>query len=225
MARFVRETSLSAFLAALLVALAASARSQVPTDLVKLGGISAEHGEFAFRNNLVTAYSDRDIFAEIGSNNKRDLLTSEGGSVSFELKNDTMRAVTGTARAAVAHEFQFCDPSDQVSIPVADSIKAILPKDAKVKSSEELLDGRTLVAFSVPGNGFYKIFLSLLKGASGNRHVLVGNFEVSEYGFYCGEQVLTTDARAILVDEPAGSSDYSAVYFFAIKGLTSETKE
>jgi hypothetical protein len=49
--------------------------------------------------------------------------------------------------------------------------------------------------------------------------------EVSEYGFYCGKQVVTTDIRAILVDEPAGSSDYSAVYFFAIKGLTSGTKK
>ena len=156
-----KEAGLIAFLTALLIALAAGARSQVPGDLVKLGEISAENGEFAFRSNLVTAYSDRDIFAEVGSNTRRDLLTSGGGSVSFEFKNGTMRKATDTVADAVAHEFQFCDPLDQVSIPVEDSIRAILPKGAKVKDSETLLDGRVLVAYSVPGGEFYRIFLSL----------------------------------------------------------------
>jgi hypothetical protein len=72
-----------------------------------------------------------------------------------------MRRVKDVVPAAVAHEFQFCDSLDQVSISVEDGIRALLPKGAKVKSTEKLLDGRVLIAYSTPGDEHYKLALSL----------------------------------------------------------------
>jgi hypothetical protein len=193
--------------------------AQAPRDktLTAIGGISAENGEFAFIGNRVTAHSDRDIFLWRGANGKRDLITAGGGAATFEVRETGIANVSGNVSSASAHEFQLCDSFDQISRSIDNDIRAVLPADAKVKTSAELINGRILVAYSKPGTDHYLLMLSLFESAPNNRYTLVGTEAVSDYGDYCGMQVLTATTWAMLVDEPGGSSDFSSVYFFAIQ--------
>jgi len=214
----------SAIIAILAITGAMPAQTPKAKALTAIGGISAENGEFAYVGNRVTAYSDKDIFLWQGANGKPDLVTARGGAIPFEVRETGLVNVTGNVSSALAHEFQLCDSFDQISRWIDEDIRAALPSDAKVKAREELIDGRILVAFSKPGTDHYLLMLSLFENAPNNHYKLVGTETVSEYGDYCGMQVLTAMTWAVLVDEPGGSSDFSAVYFFAIQPKKTSTK-
>jgi len=207
----------SAIIAILTITGATPAQTPKAKQLTAIGGISAENGEFAFIGNRVTAYSDKDIFIWQGTNSGRELVTAGGGAIPFEIRETGLVNVTGNVSSALAHEFQLCDSFDQISRWIDDDIRAALPAGLKVKAREELIDGRVLVAYSKPGADHYLLMLSLFESAANNRYALVGAETASEYGDYCGMQALTKGIRAVLVDAPGGSSDFSAVYFFAIQ--------
>lgn len=207
----------SAIIAFLAITGTTSAQTPKAKALTTIGGISAENGEFALVGNRVTAYSDKDIFLWQGANGKPGLVTAGGGSLTFEVRESGLVNVTGNVSSASAHEFELCDSFDQISRPVDDDIRTALPAGAKVKAREEMIDGRVLVAYSKPGIDHYLLMLSLFESAPNNHHKLVGTETASDYGEYCGMQVLTATTWAMLVDEPSGSSDFSAVYFFAIQ--------
>lgn len=211
-----KDSVASAIIAILTIAGAMPAQTPKAKVLTAIGGISAENGEFAFIGNRVTAHSDKDIFLWQGASGKRDLVTAGGGAIPFEVRETGLVNATGNVSSALAHEFQLCDSFDQISRWIDDDIRAALPADAKVKAREELIDGRVLVAFSKPGADHYLLMLSLFESAPNNHYKLVGTETASDYGEYCGMQVLTARIWAMLVDEPDGSSDFSAVYFFAI---------
>jgi hypothetical protein len=192
-------------------------QAQKSNGLVKLGGIAAENGEFAILDELVTAYSAKNVRAGVGERSILKLVENDRGAVSYEIKKTGMRGVKNAVPLAMAHEFQLCDSLDQVSLPIEDGIRTLLPKGAKIKSTETLLDGRILLAYSQPGDEHYKLALSLVEDIASNGYAVVGNGTISDYGDYCGMQRMTTDVRAFLVDEPSGSSDFSAAYFFAVK--------
>ncbi|MGB0065655.1 MAG: hypothetical protein WBP85_14530 [Terracidiphilus sp.] len=212
-----KTLAVAALFVVLLAAWTLGAQTPKPNELVRIGSISAENGDFSILDNLITAYSDRDISVEYGTGDKRDFLTTEGGAVSFRVKGEIMQSAAENAPEGAAESFAFCDADDQVSIPVEGAIRAMLPKGAKVKETEDLDDGRLLIAYSTPGIEHYKLFLALLKGKPGTRYRVVGSGFVSEYGFYCGQLAITKNIRAVLVNEPSGSSDSSSVYLFAIK--------
>jgi len=207
----------SAVIAILAIACAAPAQTSKAKVLTAIGGISAENGEFSFIGDRVTAFSDRDISVWRGADGKREFVTADGGAIAFEVRETGLVNVTGNVSSASAHEFQLCDSFDQIARWIDDDIRAALPADAKVKAREELVDERILVAYSKPGTDHYVLMLSLFERAPNNRYTLVGTETASQYGEYCGMQVLTAKIWAMLVDEPAGSSDSSAVYFFAIQ--------
>lgn len=212
------KKSIGILAGALAVILVSGAQIPQAGQLIKIGGIAAENGEFAFRNNVVTAYSDGDIGVIYGTGDKRSDIEAAGKSVSYEVSDQSLKRVPYDAPIALAHEFQFCDSFDQVSRPVDAAFRAVLPKDAKVKAVENYGDGRTLAIYSVPGADHYRIDFSLIEGTSGNRYSVIGSVPVSEYGDYCGMQAMTREIRAVLVDEPAGGSDFSVVYLFAVRG-------
>lgn len=206
-----------AILAILVTAGTTPAQTPKAKALTAIGGISAENGEFSFIGNRVTAFSDRDISVWRGTHGKWELVTAGGGAIPFEIRETGLANVTGNVSSALAHEFQLCDSFDQISISVDDEIRAILPADAKVKAIEELVDGRILVAFSKPEAKHHLLMLSLFESDPNNHYKLVGTETASVHGDYCGMQVLTRRIWAMLVDEPSGSSDFSAIYFFAIQ--------
>jgi len=180
-------------------------------------GIAAENGEFAFLNDLITAYSGGNIRFVQGAGEKWNYVQIAGKSASFEVKNLSMRSVSDNVPIGIAHEFSFCDSFDQVSRPVDSAFRAVLPKGAKVKAEEDYGDGQTLVIYTVPVADHYLIDFTLIESTAGKGYSVVGTVPVSEYGDYCGMQAVTREIRAVMVDEPAGSSDYSAVYLFAVR--------
>lgn len=205
----------------LIIIAAAFANSQAPasSNLVRVGGISAENGVFGLQDRLITAYTDQTISVEFGSDSKRQFL-HHSGSASFEVKGESMQWVQNNIPLTLAHEFQFCDSLNQVDISmrVDKEILLILPKNAKIKSTEDLSDNRTLVVYAEPDSRvIYKISMALVQGKLAQKYTMIGNDTVSSYGNFCGTQALTQNLRAILVDEPAGSSDFSAIYIYAIK--------
>ena len=200
------------------VTMAASvAQAPVGNQVVRIGGVAAEDSEFAFSDNTVTAYSDGNIRNIQGDGDRWKIDAITGKSISYTVKTQSMKVVSGTTPLLHAHEFQFCDQFDQVSRPVDAALRAVLPKDAKVKEEEDYGDGRTLVVYTVPGEDHYWIELSVIDSTKGGGYSLVGKAPATEDGFYCGVQAMTREIRAVLVDEPAGSSNYSAVYFFVIR--------
>jgi hypothetical protein len=209
----------------LIIVAAGLSRAQVPApnSLVRVGDISAENGVFAMQDGLITAYTDQTISVESGPNSKRQFLDHHG-SASFEVKGESMRRVQNNIPLSFAHEFQLCDSVNQISRVVDKEILLVLAKDAKIKSTEDLSDDRILVVYTVPDNSDeaydgYKIMVSLLKANPTQKYSIVGSDTVTKYGSLCGTQALTQNLRAILVDEPAGSSDSSVVYVYAIKPI------
>jgi hypothetical protein len=212
-----RKTSFRVLAAAFVIIAVSRAQTPAASQLVKVGGIAAENGGFAFLNNLITAYSDGNIRVIQGAGDKWSDVQIAGKSVSYEVKNLSMKRVSDNVPIAVAHEFQFCDSFDQVSHPVDAAFRAVLPKDAKVKAVEDYGDGRTLAIYSAPGTDHYLIDFSLIESTPSNRYSMISTVPVSAYGDYCGMQAITREIRAVFVDEPSGSSDYSAVYLFAVQ--------
>ncbi|MGO8757853.1 MAG: hypothetical protein ACLQG3_06985 [Terracidiphilus sp.] len=208
-----------AALSILLFVTCATSQKPASNGLVRLGGISAENGEFALSDELITAYSDGDVWVESGAG-QRELLQYKGGPVSFEIQNGTLGRAQQNPPLTLAHEFQFCDRLDQVSLSYEKGIVAVLPEGAKVKSTEDLIDGRTFVVYTVPGREHYAIMVALLRADRAQIYALLESDEVTTFGDYCGKQAMAQGIRAILVDEPAGSSDSSTVYFFALKSMT-----
>ncbi len=193
--------------------------------LTVIGGISAENGEFSFVGSQVTAFSDKDIAYWHGADGKRDFVATEGGAFPVDVRSSGLVNIKAAVSSAAAHEFPLCDSFDQISRWIDDDIRNALPKDAKIKSRTEFVDGSVLVAYSKPGTDHYLLLLSLFESPAANHYKLVATEAVTEYGEYCGVLMLTSNISAVLVDEPAGSSDFSAVYFFSIQPKKPATKK
>src|ERR1035437_7954766 len=113
-----KSWAFGAFITTLILVMVSVAHKPAANQLIRIGGIAAENGEFAFSNNRITAYSHRDICVTKGVSDKCSLLTATGEPVSFEVNAQSMRKVTDNVPIAVAHEFQLCDSFDQVSRPI-----------------------------------------------------------------------------------------------------------
>ena len=123
--------------------------------LTVIGGISAENGEFSFIGSQVTAFSDKDIAYWQGADGKRDFVATVGGVFPVAVRTSGLVNIRANVSTAAAHEFPLCDSFDQISRWIDDDILDVLPKDAKIKSRTEFVDGSVLVAYSKPGTGHY----------------------------------------------------------------------
>ncbi len=205
---------------ALIVALlsSATAQSTAPQRLVRIGGIAGEIGLLAFADGRISVYADKTIRIQFAPNPKWKIL-DHSGSASFEVSGESLRRTKDTLSLAVAKDFQFCDPLNQVDISstVDKSVSLVLPANSKIKSKEDLRDDLTLVVYSAPnGKVRYDVQVALLQGTS-EKQAIVGVGTVSSDGNYCGTESLGGSYRAILIDEPRGSSDFSAAYIYEIR--------
>ena len=202
-----------------IIVCAALATPQAPTSnrVVRIGGISGEIGTFALSQGMITVYSDKSISVQFGTNPKRQYL-EYSESVSFEVKGESMRRSQDKIPLALPRDFEFCDPLNQVNLPGERKMRLALPKNARIKTIEELSDKRTLVVYSASDNHVaYEIRLVLLQSDTAQKYTIIGGDNVSKDGTYCGIQTMDGDHRVVLVDEPSGSSDFSAVYVYALK--------
>jgi len=138
--------------------------------LTVIGGISAENGEFSFIGSQVTAFSDKDIAYWQGADGKRDFVATVGGVFPVAVRTSGLVNIRANVSTAAAHEFPLCDSFDQISRWIDDDILDVLPKDAKIKSRTEFVDGSVLVAYSKPGTGHYILLLSLFESPAENHY-------------------------------------------------------
>jgi hypothetical protein len=140
--------------------------------------------------------------------------------VSLRVRGETLQRTQTKIPLALAHDFQFCDAFDQIDISrsVDKGILSILPKDAKIKSAETLGNRLTFVVYATSNSPVaYPIRVAMFEGDATHGFAVVGTDSVSSDGNYCGVQTIGRNYRAILVNEPAGSSDSSAVYLYLLK--------
>jgi hypothetical protein len=198
-----------------------SAMPQNPGEsrLTKVGGIAGEAGMFASSNRLITIHSDGSIRAQFGANGKWQVI-DHSGPVSFELKGDAMRKSQDSVPLAVAHDFGFCDALNQVDISstIDKGLRSTLPKNARVKATESIRDKLTLLVYASGSDSVrYPLRLALVQNDGEHKYSVVGEDSISTDGNYCGMQSLVGGYRVILVDEPAGSSDFSAAYVYMLR--------
>src|ERR1700721_3511882 len=110
-----RKAFFKALAVAFVITVVSKAQTPGASQLLGVGGIAAENGGFAFLNNLITAYSAGNIRVIQGTGERWSDVQIAGKSVSYELKDLSMKRVPDNVPIAVAHEFQFCDSFDQVS--------------------------------------------------------------------------------------------------------------
>jgi hypothetical protein len=205
----------------LVILTTALARSQAPvsTRVARLGGIAGETGMVASLNRLVTVYSDNTIRVQSGTDLKWKIV-EHSGPVSFEVKDEEMKRTQDNVPLAVAHDFSFCDALNQVDISrtVDRGILSILPKGALIKATERLSDNVTLVVYAESDSPVrYGIRVAMFQSKLAHKYSIVGEDTVTIDGNYCGMQSLGGNYRLILVDEPAGSSDFSAAFVYALR--------
>jgi hypothetical protein len=209
----------NAALIATLASLFATAQAPTPTRLLRIGGIAGESGIFASSDDQVTMYSNGDIYTWSGAGSKRQLIVVSG-SISLMVKGETLQRSQTKIPLALAHDFQLCDAFDQIDISrsIDKGISSILPKYAKIKSAETLGNGLTFVVYATADStATYPIRAAMIEGDAIHGYAIVGIDSVSSDGNYCGVQTIGRNYRAILVNEPAGSSDASAVYLYLLK--------
>jgi hypothetical protein len=200
-------------------AMCASSQTPIPNHVVRIGAIAGESGVFASLNRLITMYSDGTIRAQFGVESKWQAI-DHTGSVSFEVKEVNLRRSQDNVPLAVAHEFDLCDPLNQIdlSTTVDKNLALLLPKGSRIKAVEDTGHGLTLVIFATNDERVrYETRLALIESGQGHTYSTVGKSTVSTVGNYCGMRSLGDEYRAILIDEPAGSSDFSAAYIYALK--------
>jgi hypothetical protein len=207
-----------AIISIVFVSMLAESQSPQSGGLTRIGGIAGENGTFGSVNRLVAMYSDVNIRVQVGNSEKWQLV-DHTDSVSYEVTSNDMRRSQDNVPVAVAHDYQFCDPLNQVDISatVDKELSRALPKGAKVKAVENLGRGVFLVAFAASEQPVrYEIRLALLRNSTGGKFKRLDMDTVSVDGSYCGMQTLVEGYRAIFVNEPAGSSDSSAAYFYHV---------
>jgi len=188
-------------------------------QLLKIGSVAGEAGIFASLNSLITVYSEGSIRAQFGDSPKWQPV-DHSGPVSFEIKDEHLRRSQDNVPLAVAHEFDFCDALNQVNISttVDKAIVLLLPKGSKIKAAEEINERLSLIVYSSASEPVrYDIHVALFKKSSAHSYSIIGTDTISTNGSYCGMRSFGEQYRAIFVDEPAGSSDFSAAYFYELR--------
>lgn len=189
------------------------------SHLAKVGAVAGEAGMFASLNRLITMHSDKSVRAQYGTTGKWQFI-EHSGPVSFELKGNSMVRSQDSVPLAVAHDFELCDALNQVDISSTTDkgLVSVLPKGARIKATESVSEKLTLVVYAATDNPVkYAVHLALVQNDEDHKFSKVADDTVSVDGNYCGLQALVGGYRVILLDEPAGSSDFSAAYVYRLK--------
>lgn len=145
--------------------------------------------------------------------------------MSLRIRGSEWRRVEKNLDLSAAYVPTLCDPLNQIDIgSTLGRLPSALPKGAKVKAVQEsnALNGLAVAVYSTAGQlGVYPVVydvrVALLQSTRSGDYVLNSTDLASEYGMFCGVvQGADTDHYYVLIDEPSGSSDFLALYAYAI---------
>jgi len=196
------------------------AAQPVQPHLKRLVGIAAEDGVVAIDGNMVSVFSVGNIRVQDAEQLQWKLAHKKGGAVSFRAEGTGWYEQRSALPISTAHSFAFCDPLNQVDLgSVNENLRSALPAEARVKSLIRVRSDLNLVVYSVSRKTVsYDVRVGLVQSKVAGGYSLVVDDLATDSGNFCGVQQGEEGLVFVFVDEPAGSSDFSAVYAYTIDG-------
>jgi hypothetical protein len=182
-------------------------------------GISAENGIFALSGQILSAFSSGDILLWSPENPQGNLTKKKFGVVSLRVHDLEWEQIRNPLPMTSAHGLALCDHLNQIDIHSTDSkVQSVLPAGARVKSLLFVSDDLTLVVYSVSGKPVtYDIRVGLLEHKGAGEYSLLDDDLATDAGNFCGVQTGQGNHFFVFADEPAGSSDSSAVFVYGVR--------
>lgn len=209
--------------AILLIALILSARSVCVTGtkpkLQRVLGLSGENGTVAIGDGRISIYSEGSIYVEQPRDRQRVLMNNRS-VISYVFRDGQWQSTDDHVPEVYAHIPTLCDPYNQINIGIAlTKLAAALPTASKVKSFGYLKDKLALASYSDSDEKVtYNIRVALLSESDGGSFTALDTDSVTQYGTFCGSEVdPKRQLYFVFADEPAGSSDYTAVYCYTVQ--------
>ena len=176
------------------------------------GYIRAENGTFSVTDDEVCAYSS--------TSGPETLLTRQCSKLVAGKWKPTSANEYVKSGPANYVDFGPCDPLNQLNIAIQHSeIASMLPRSSRIKQVIETSD-LAAVVYAVPPllTVTYPLRLAVFDMRS-NKSVLASDLPIGDQGTFCGSRVIVGHSQTnvlVYVDEPAGSSDYSAIQSFRV---------
>lgn len=198
--------------------LSAGERQGTKLDLREVVGLSGEIGMAAIRGNMISMFSNKDIFIEDPNGGGPKLQKRDSGVVSLIIQDSRWTRAEKNLDISAASDPALCDPLNQIDIsPTLGKLPLALPKSSKVKIVRELGDSAIAVySTSVENTYGYDVRIALLQLARDGNYVLIKQDTATEYGRVCGLQTAGDSHFVVLADEPAASSDFLALYVYEV---------
>lgn len=185
--------------------------------LKRILGLSAESGAIALSGRTLSAFSAGDIWIQDPANLRWKLASAESGVWTVSVTRSGWRVLGRALPLSFAHGFAFCDRLNQVDVRSTSAAASAVPPGARVKAVTHLASGMDLVVYSESGEPVrYDIRVGLVQEAAPGRFSLLQDDLSTRSGSFCGVESGGGGVFFVFADEPTGSSDYSAVYAYAV---------
>ena len=186
-------------------------------DLRRVVGLAGENGIVAFRGDTISIFSDKNIHLQNVNGDGWKMQEKISGAVSLQIKTLQWKRVEQNLDVSAAYGPALCDPLNQVDIAsTLGRLPLALPKGAKVKAIRKF-GGLAIAVYSISGSTVtYDVRLALLQLTTSGDYLLIKSDIATEAGTYCGMQETDSHHIFLLADEPSGSSDFLAVYVYAV---------
>lgn len=205
-------------LAALLsVSVSVFAQEASRPDLHLVIGLTGENGIVALQDGTVSMFSDKNIGIVSANDRKIKFVDNTTGVVSLGFNDSHWEQAKTHLNLAAASEPGMCDRLNQINLAsVNKAISTALPKGARIKAVKKW-DKFVYVIYSISNIPIkYDIQIALMKLTKEGRFTVINSDTVTKFGAFCGVRDAGSNNLFLLVDQPTGSSDYLAVYVYAI---------
>ena len=204
-----------------LIVISTNGQPQAPR-LQRLVDIRGEHGAVSFQADKLSLFSTGNISVTNWLNNGQQQLDAKVGVVTLELGADGWRRSESHLDVKSAYSPPMCDPLNQIDIGSTDTaIRQALPMGSKIKAIETINDGWFLVVYSTSKSAVrYDIQVALVRARRPSPRTATREdaITLATSSSFCGTRFVDHTRVAIIADEPAGSSDYLAIYVVTLVG-------
>jgi hypothetical protein len=194
-----------------------SAQEPHPPRIQVVIGITGENGVVALKDGAISMYSRKSLAIISGGEKRARQAQSNDGVVSLVLNRSRWEQSQEHLGTSAAFTPGLCDRLNQINLAsIHSQVSKALPNGAMIKAVYEE-GGMAVAVYSTSASAVrYKIYIGLLKRGKNQAYSLINSELVSEAGNLCGVQESGDNQYIILVDEPAGSSDYLTAYVCSV---------
>jgi hypothetical protein len=201
----------------LVVAATALPAQVVGVRLQKVLGISAENGMVATDRNTLSVFANGNLRVLDGATG-RWTFRWDTETLTVKVDGPRWQELPSPLPIGSATGFGLCDPLNQIDQGSGyPRLRSALRPSAKIKSVLLFDPQLTAVVYTTPGDEVpFVIRIALVRGEPKTGYSVVDDDLATEFGTYCGARLGGPGVLYVFADEPAGSSDSSAVYVYAL---------